>query len=250
MNGDETDGDETERDLTPEEEAEVSSVLSGLAGPLPTPPDVVARVEETLADLRVGAAGTRAATAPSAPGRPPAGVSSPHPVRTVPPRRRRWPRVLLAAAAVVVGGYSVGNLLTSGVMSGSDTAGEAGTDSAVPGASGGGGGGGAGEESAQDELGARLPTRVPGVTLGARDFAADVRRELPRLRAAADGSAGAAARCTVPPLDRRDQWYLVQFEGQAASLVLNRTSGGTLEASAFSCRSAAELARADLRPAE
>lgn len=243
--------DEAERDLTPEEEAEVSRVLFGLSGPLPMPPDVVARLEETLADLQAGAGETRAATAPApAPlAAPPAPrVPAPRPARTPPPGRARWPRVVLAAAAVVVGGYSVASLVSSGVMTESDTAGS--TDSAALEDSGAGGGAESAPESGAEELAQRLPTPVPEVNLEPQGLAADVRRELPRLKAAAQGSVDDAGRCTTPPLDRRDEWFLVHFKGEEASLVLHRRSERRLEAQVFSCGSAAELARADLRPLE
>src|SRR3712207_3173459 len=87
-------------ELTPEEEAEVSQLLAEAGGPIAVPDDVVARLDATLDSLVEGERTT--AVAPVVP------------LAT----RRRWPRLLLAAAAVVVGGYAVGTSVTGGSFSG------------------------------------------------------------------------------------------------------------------------------------
>ena len=89
---DRSDGAEEDRaalpDLTSDEDAAVRRLLADAGGPVPTPPDVVARLDATLARLVAEREDERPQEA------------------TVTPlalRRRRWPKVLLAAAAVVVG---------------------------------------------------------------------------------------------------------------------------------------------------
>src|SRR4051794_23510778 len=96
-----SDGADDERtplpDLTSEEDLAVRRLLADAGGPVPTPPDVVARLDATLSRLVAerDAEGSEQAT-----------------VTPLAVRRRRWPKVLLAAAAVVVGGYGIGAVVT------------------------------------------------------------------------------------------------------------------------------------------
>src|SRR5689334_10273983 len=112
---DEQDGtDPHVQPLSPAEEDEVSRLLGDAGGPVPTPPDVVARLDSTLADLVAEREGSEHPD--ERPDERAAATVTPLAVR-----RRRWPKVLLAAAAVVVGGYGVGAAVT-GSMSGSGDA--------------------------------------------------------------------------------------------------------------------------------
>jgi hypothetical protein len=101
----------------------VRRLLADAGGPVPTPPDVVARLDATLArlvaerDAEERSEGPAEGSAESAPG--------PATVTPLAVRRRRWPKLLLAAAAVAVGGYGVGAALT-GSMSGEDASSSAG----------------------------------------------------------------------------------------------------------------------------
>src|SRR5687767_4685966 len=97
---------------TPDQEAAVARLLSDAAGPVSMPPEVAARLDEVLTGLEAERAGeTEAAVAGSsvAESAAPAtssvssGASGPGEVVTL-RTRRRWPRALLAAAAVVIGG--------------------------------------------------------------------------------------------------------------------------------------------------
>jgi hypothetical protein len=87
-------------DLTPEEDREVSRLLADAATPTALPPDVAARLDDQLAGLVAERVRDR---------QPRADLPGPGDVATLPgpaQRRRRWPRVLVAAAAVAVVGYA------------------------------------------------------------------------------------------------------------------------------------------------
>jgi hypothetical protein len=102
----------SDRDLTPEEEAEVSRMLRDLP-PVAMPEDVHARLDEVLAGLSA-----ERETGPLA--------------DVVPLKRRRWPQVLLAAAAVSLFGY-VGTTFLDAQSNDADEAGTASADREVAG---------------------------------------------------------------------------------------------------------------------
>ncbi len=137
-----------ERDLTPEDEAEVARLLAESGGPLPTPTEVVARLDDVLAGLVAERAAGNVT------------VESADVTGTVLPlsteRRRRWPRALLAAAAVVAGGYGVGVALTGTSMSGDASSTTAADGSAA----------GESAESEADEAGPDGAGRVVGPPVG------------------------------------------------------------------------------------
>lgn len=203
---------------------EIAALLAALGGALSTPPPVVNRLENTLGALveeRRG--GARPAVVVPLP-------RSPH------RSSRRWSRGLLAAAAVVAGGYGVTQLVSSGSLTGagsSDTTssaqGEAAQGEAAPdAASGAGEAGGAG--------------RLPSVR--ADRLRSDVRRVADRATATGDqaGSAkGRRDRCEPPTLGRRDVWYVVRFQGRPAALVVAPSAGDDAEATLYSCTSGARL---------
>src|SRR5215218_10752286 len=105
--------------LSPEDEAEVRRLLAEAGGPVATPPEVVASLDAALAGL----VAERAGSAPDSKDSEPVD----HTVVHLDSRRRRWPKVLLAAAAVVLGGYALGSTVLP--LQGSDDA-----DSATAGA--------------------------------------------------------------------------------------------------------------------
>lgn len=96
--------------MTPEEEAAVSRLLAESAEPVTMPASVSARLDDVLTELVAERTGSHA---PQTLG------------EVIPIRQRRWPRVLLAAAAVTVFGYVGAGLIRP---SGSDDA--ASTDTA------------------------------------------------------------------------------------------------------------------------
>ncbi|HSV38542.1 MAG TPA: hypothetical protein VLI04_07260 [Nocardioidaceae bacterium] len=80
-------------ELSPEEEAVISRLLADSASPVSMPSDVSARLDAVLADLVAERAEAEAA-----------------PVIAI--RRRRWPQVLVAAAAVSLFGYVGANVMS------------------------------------------------------------------------------------------------------------------------------------------
>jgi len=227
--------------LSPEEEAEVRRLLADAGGPAPTPPDVVARLDDVLAGLVAERAGTDSEAAAV--------------VTPLGSRRRRWPTALLAAAAVVVGGYGLGTVVNRS-MSGSDDAGSAAggmADSADAQAEDSG--------SGTDDLAAlprdgEMDSGARRISLSSDDFDADVRRALGPQELAgqsADSSNGATqserkarkaeayamrkalGRCAEPPSSTRDRWFVVRYDGKVATLVVTPPRQGAVVAQVFSC---------------
>lgn len=240
-----------ERDLTPEEEAELSALLADAGGPVATPPEVVARLDDVLAGLVAERAAGSDTTEETGAGAP---------VSLEAERRRRWPRALLAAAAVVAGGYGVGAALTGTTMSG-DSESSVSADESAGGSSSGSDAGGAGDgqagqamESApeRDAVG-RRPAQAPvngsslregAPRLRSDHLAEDVVRLLDRSgREPARDEAtvprrtllGAAAACLPPRLARDETWYLVRYDGLRAALITEPPARGAVEATVVGC---------------
>lgn len=89
-------------DLTRAQEEAVRRLLAGARETAPMPDDVAARLDAVLADL----AGTTASAPADA-----AGEAEETPATVVPLRRRRWPRLVLAAAAVTAVGLGTVQVL-------------------------------------------------------------------------------------------------------------------------------------------
>jgi hypothetical protein len=229
-----------ERDLTPEEEAELSRLLAAAGGPLATPPEVVARLDDVLAGLVAERArGAGAATT--------GGVSSL--AAQAERRRRRWPKALLAAAAVVAGGYGVGAALTGTTMSG-DAESAAGGSTSSDSDAGGAGDRPApqGEPEAADSQLAEAPANATALRdapprLRSDHLAEDVVRVLDETGPARSGDTavpkrvlvGAAAACLPSRLGPDESWYLVRYDGRRAALVAPRPEGGAVQASVLGC---------------
>lgn len=236
--------------LTPEEEASVSRMLADAAGPVPMPAEVAARLDEVLAGLEDDRAATQPQVVPLA-------------------ARRRWPRVLLAAAAVVVGGYAVGTVATQGTLSGSDSssagdaavagaAEEAPSDSALLDQDGAesestedtrsSGDTAANGSERRDEGFAKAPAeslsgqgyaalRVP-VRLRSDRLDAGVRRALRVLEASPGAeltSETADQACPGPELADQERSLPVRYDGEAAVLVAGPERSGTVEVTVHSC---------------
>jgi hypothetical protein len=235
-----------ERDLTPEEEAEFSRLLAEAGGPVPTPPEVVARLDDVLAGLvaeRSAGAGARTA---------PVSLEAER-------RRRRWPQALLAAAAVVAGGYGLGAALTGTTMSGdadsaisADESAAGGSSSSGSDAGGDAGGDGQAMESEREAPEADLAdppansTALRGAPPRLRPdhLAEDVVRVLDGSRQEPSAAAspapsralvGAAAGCSPAGLGPDETWYLVRYDGRRAALVETAPEGDTVRASVIGC---------------
>jgi hypothetical protein len=231
---------ETAAPLTADEEREVAALLADAVGrgPVPTPPDVAARLDDVLAGLV--AERTAAAAHPEPATVEPSGAT----VVALDSRRRRWPRVLLAAAAVVGGGYGVSNLVGDGsITADSSSAGSAdsGGDSADDSA-GGGNGSGPDVELLQDGRDEASPMSVaPPVRPEHLD--GDVRRVVRRFgdrpavgSGSTGGGTGEAPDCPVPRLRDTQQLYVVQFRGAPAGLVRGPRHAGQVDVTIYSCR--------------
>ena len=248
-------------ELTEAEEREVAALLADLAvgGPSTTPPTVVARLDAVLDDLLAerGAdpvadpgtqAGTRAGTV--VPLTPPT-------ARPTAQRRRRVTRTLLAAAAVVVGGYTVGSLAMDGALTGVGDMG-AGESAA--------GGSGSGPQAAQAERDRADGTDSKALregqsmsvvpTVREDHLAADVRRVVrlfdgrgitdnpgddrgdPREGTGEQGgdTAEETRECPVPRLTEDQQLYEVRFRGDRAGLVVEPDRQERVQVTIYSCR--------------
>jgi hypothetical protein len=260
-----TEGGHGHEPLTPDEEATVARMLAEAGGPVRMPDDVVARLDAVLAGLGQ--------------------ERWPDPDETVVElrSRRRWPRVLLGAAAVVIGGYAVGTVATQGSLGGSDepmsaASDSGGSDSAAsekssdPGDRAGGAssqsegsdsgtaeegpatspapqsdsdGAGAGGGSSDTMMLRTIRLRSDSLDMG-------VRRALEVL--------GTSARraelvqglvleqpCSAPEMGRRDRSLPVRYDGEAAVLVAGPERRGTVEVTVWSC-AGDELASTLVRP--
>lgn len=226
--------------MTPEEQEAVRRALAATPPAGPMPPEVVARLEATIADLAAVRAAEQSGPAPG-------GTVSDLEQR----RRRRWPRVLVAAASVVLVGYGVGAV----VQDATPNAETAASDSAAGGAADEGeaesstdhGGGDVAEEvEPPGALGA--PEQLADgrvVELGASTLRRDVVRHLQRQRSAvtADGLAELDAKryarrdgtCTLPEVRGGDEVAAALLDGRRATLVVRAADGGTRVAEVYWC---------------
>ena len=213
-------------ELTEAEERQVSALLADLAAaPMTVPPEVVTRLEEALAGLvteRTSGSGTVVPIAS----------------RNA-QRRRGLSRALLAAAAVVVGGYAVGNLAWNGTLAGggsdstaSDAGGSAGGSTGDVQAEQAAPGSGVAPEAAEMLL---APTVRPG------RLAADVSRvvRLFETRSPNDDPRGdvldGTRECPVPRLTEDQRLYEVRFRGDRAGMVLTPAGPQRVDVTIYSC---------------
>ncbi len=155
-------------------------------------------------------------------------------------RRRRWPQVLLAAAAVLVGGYAVGTGVVGSAVTG---AGED-SSSADHGAAAKGGGDPEGSSrDAPDATAERTRLSTSTVPLRSEHLRADVRR----LLAVADqeGTRGdptdraeePASQCATPAVRGAATLWLVELVGAPAVLVTTPRDA-RVRATVYSCDTA------------
>lgn len=240
--------------MTPEEQEAVRRALASTPPEGPMPPELVARLEATIADL----AAVRAAEQ--------AGPGTAAPVSDLEARRRRrWPRVLVAAASVVLVGYGVGVVLedvgptAETAMSGS-AADDAGADGEVESEAGGG--------AAPQEAAPPGDPGAPGLLadgavaeLSEATLRRDVVRHLERGRVAAqsDGRTDSSEEldakryasrdgaCALPDLGSGDDVFAARLDGRRATLVVRAARDGTRVAEVYSCGEAGTpLARTDV----
>ena len=235
--------------MTPEEQQEaVRRALAATPPEGPMPPEVVARLEAAIADL----AAVRLAEPDAAPAPEPGARTEPGTGTVVTDlearRRRRWPRVLVAAASVAVLAYGVGAVLpdlgleaeTASDSAGGQAAEDSEPESAVDGSTDG--------EAEPD------PQTAPELSGDGRVVAlreATLRRDVVRhlsvepTAALADGSAdrdAAAERytrrdgtCAVPEAGRGSELYAARLDGRRATLVVGPAADGSRVAQVYWC---------------
>lgn len=219
------------------QERDVSRLLAAAARPAPPlPDDVAARLDARLAALTAAGATDQSPQAAADTSGGPGASGAPRPAR------RRWPQLLVAAAAVSVLGLGLGNVLggLGGSMSGDSsqsTAGSAAED-------------GGGPEAATEDRGA--DSQAPGASTLREDSAGPARKGPVRLRTrslAADAQlvedfelaipAGPDARnenaCVPPPTTAGAAWLPVLLDGEPALLVLGVPRDGSRPAEVYTC---------------
>jgi hypothetical protein len=226
--------------VTPEQEEQVRRALAAAARPAdapdpPMPPEVVARLESVLDELVSPTAATE--TSGRATGAP--GEARPARDELAARRRRRWPNVLVAAAAVCAIAFGALTVTTGGpdlsggsseesTSGGGDSSADRGTASAP-------------EElapstgAAPGEPRSMAPEGPPGPPLRSSTLTEDVQslvdggpESLARVRQVHSG-------CAAPSVRRGEQLLGVRLDGRRASLLLGAPRGGTREARVYLC---------------
>jgi hypothetical protein len=217
------------------EQGEVSRLLAAVSGPPsaePMPPEVATRLDDVLAGLVAERTPTTA------------GVTD-----LSQRRRRRWPALLAAAAAVSVVGLGVGNVLDLG--GGADMEAVTAEDGSAPetleSADGAGSAGSAADEAPEDtadrravEESAPLDGKVAALAemprLRRDSLTIDVQR-LEDFDLDGDSQRQRALRraCVQPDLAEGDEWLSVRLDGDPAVLVLRAPDGGRRTAEVFGC---------------
>jgi hypothetical protein len=227
------------------------------SSPPETPEDVANRLDEVLAGL-VAERDTSSDASATDPAVQAAASEEPGTVTSLETRRRRWPQLLVAAAAASVVALGIGNLALDG---------EGGADTAVTAEAG----------STQDEMGTPLLSEGTdgdgraldeGPVLDAGEAGAQAAPELARspgpdadamalssrplrlrtdslsrdvqlvedLSLAGQASGGAwESACVRPAAAEGDEWVAVRLDGERALLVLRAPAGGRRTADVFSC---------------
>jgi hypothetical protein len=203
---------------SPEEQEDAVRRLLAQSGPETLPSDVAARLDATLA--RLVAERDEAGT----------GTETHETLAPVEPlHRRRWPKLMLAAAAVVVAGYGIGTVVNNGSFSGagsgstadSATSGEASANSSQERSSGAGSASGNVPRPAQVRGGGpvrlhsgQLPTEVRRL-LGPKNTV-----RLPKEDNLSDTKGFQAAACTPTQVPKGGSWLSATYDGRPAVLVL------------------------------
>lgn len=237
--------------MTPEEQEAVRRALAATPPEGPMPAEVVARLEATIADLaavRHVEPGPTSGTETGARAEPGTGaVVSDLEER----RRRRWPRVLVAAASVAVLAYGVGAVLPDLGPQAETAMDSAGGQAAEDGDAevGGSTAGGAGPEAAEPPPDQAAPELMRGgqvVLLREATLRRDVARHLSVEPAAAlaDGKADRVTAqrytrrdgtCVVPEVRGGDELHAARLDGRRATLVVRAAEGGSRVAQVYWC---------------
>jgi hypothetical protein len=234
-------------ELTPEQESAVRQLLAEARHDVPIPTDVADRLDTVLAGL------TR-----DEPGSP--GVA---PVIDLAARRRRRNAVavLAGAAAVIVAGFAIGQVIDVGSNDANDSAGgsDVSADRAGPAESKADDGGG--NLTSEGESPESAPQAAAGqapLILSSKHLASDVTDQLASQAANADGGRGqaylafSAAGCPKPPVPQSKfgigDFFPALFDGTPAVLALRPPADGVQQADVLACDTAASLASVTIAP--
>lgn len=226
-----------ERDDTQDQE-QVSRLLAAAAGPSSDEPRMPDDVAQRLDDVLAGLVSERA----SRPGDEVAGVTE-----LGPRRRKRWPQLLVAAAAVSVLGIGLGNVMGGGGHNeqADSSAGRAvqseerpeAEDEAAPAPTSEGSIDRSGEPADADKpVAGSLDTRRLQ-RLRSGSLAVDVQQiEDFDLAVPVGGTRRELAKaCAVPETRAGDEWLRVRLDGEEAVLVLREPVEGRRTADVFTC---------------
>ncbi|HET7734947.1 MAG TPA: hypothetical protein VFK52_03150 [Nocardioidaceae bacterium] len=212
----------SERELTPDEEAEISRLLADAASPAPMPAEVSARLDDVLAGL----VADREAAAP-----------------VVPLKSRRWPQVLVAAAAVSLVGFVGANFIEQRSLGGADfptaSSESAGDEGLATDGSAGRDGLGSGAEVPQD-LAGPLGSDKESVTGSSRTYAFSTLDELLDRSAAemflpqSADSAFLADTC-VRPAGQADAYEVSLSSARRAVVMLERVNANAAAVYVYPC---------------
>jgi len=237
--------------LTPEEQEAVRRALAATPPAGPMPPEVVARLEATIADLAAERSAQEGVDGPGAAA--PADRTAPV-VDLEERRRRRWPRVLVAAASVAVLAYGAGVVLQDvgpeAETAATDSAG--GAEAEGDGQVGGSSDGGAAREDAEPPGAQGAPSLVlDGVVVelttgtlrrevarlvegGRSAVLTDRPRDLGELEAT-DRYSRRDGTCLLPDLRAGDEVAAARLDGRRGTLVVHSARGGTRVAEVYWC---------------
>jgi hypothetical protein len=224
--------------LSSDDEEQVRRALAASAANEPMPDDVVARLDDVLAGL-VAERGRATQGGDDA--------GSPDVTELGDRRRRRWPQLLVAAAALGVVAVGVGTVVRSagGGSGESSSAGGQAAHSQDHSTAGG---------STESLKAAPVPVG-PLPRLHSSSLHADVARLVNgrEARALTDGPAARAplpsrAACVLPAGPSGTRVVAVRLDGRRATLVLSPRHDGVREATVYSCGEAAPIGRTTVRP--
>lgn len=250
MTPEDLDPDRSEEELSPEDGETVRRLLAAAADPMTMPSDVAGRLDEMLAGLQAERGATSSGTHSGSAVRPASvtGLSE--------RRSRRWPKVLVAAAAVAVVGVGLGNILAN---TGGDPMGAA-TSTDAPNAGAGGAGEAAPSPGSADDLARSDDKTAPRPQKREAQLDAAPTSALPRVRtgsvtldaqrihdlslgfAAPRGTTSGGARsdadalaCDLPAFTRGERLVAVRLDGERATLLFRAREDGHRQAEVYSC---------------
>lgn len=232
--------DEHDDNTSEEEQERVRRLLAAASSPPDPemPEDVSARLDEVLASLASERADAPeapdAAPGADAPIAPVEGDSVTAPTELASRRRRRWPRLLAAAAAVSVIGLGIGNLVD-------DLAGVGGGGEAASTADSAGDAGSAPQREGAPEAGDQADEKSLSGSVTAELHTSSLRDDAQRVenrslaRPVADDPEAWSEACVRPATGPGDEWVRARLDGVAAVLVLRAPEGGRRTADVFTC---------------